>query len=93
MINIPAQVAVSTSTATHLVFVPPGPCQVVLQNNDSTNYVTIGVSSSVAAGNGYELDAGKSLTFSGHTGSTGTDLYALAHTAAVNVSILVSTAQ
>lgn len=89
MINM-AQVAVSASTVTPVAAVPGGPCQVTITNNDSTNFVTLG-NATVSATHGYELDAGKSVTFSTFPGSTGIEIYGLAHTAAVNVSTLIST--
>ena len=85
-----AQVAVSSSTATPVAAVPSGPCQVTIQNNDATNYVTLG-GSGVTATHGFELDPGKSVTFSTFAGSTGTEIFGLAHTAGVNVSVVIST--
>lgn len=92
MLNIPATVSVATTGQTELVTVPTGPCQVVLQNDDATNFVTVG-DANVTAGHGFELHAGKALTFTTYPGSTGTILSAVADTAAVKVSVLVSTPQ
>jgi hypothetical protein len=86
------QVAVATTGQTPLASVPSGTCQVTLTNNDAANYVTVG-DKNVTATHGFELDAGKSVTFSTWPGSTGMALYAVAHTAAVNVSVIISTAQ
>lgn len=92
MLSIPAAVSVATTGQTRLVGVPDGPCQVVLQNDDSANFVTIG-DANVAAGHGFILGAGKVLSFTTYPGSRGMILYAVASTAAVSVSILVSTPQ
>lgn len=81
------------NTATPLLTVPPGLNSVTIINNQGTNTIALGTSSSVTTSNGAVLPANGSITFPGYTSSTGSTLYAIANTGTNVVSVIMTTAK
>lgn len=82
----------ATTSAKPLCFVPPGPCDVVITNSNTTaaDLVYVGLSAGVTASNGIPVPASGVLRFQGYRGSAGAQLYVIA-VASTGVGVLIST--
>lgn len=82
----------ATTAAKPLCFVPPGPCDVVITNSNTTaaDLVYVGLSSAVTASTGMPVPSSGELRFSGLKGSAGAQLYVIA-VANTGVGVLIST--
>lgn len=93
MAIVTGQKATATSAAVPVCVMPPGPCTVVLTNANSTaaNIIWIGTGSGVTAANGSPVPASQSVTITGHAGSAGATIYAIAGASTPVLGYVIST--